>query len=219
METTALADDHVVALVRGGRRDLFEVLMRRHNQRVYRTVRSYLTDEAEIEDVMQQAYLHAFVRLDQLAEPGKISSWLVRIAANEALSRVRKRRRLAEDDFDEALEDTTPMTARSSPEDTLSDRELAALLEAVLGDVPEIYRVVFVLREAEGMSTAEVAEALEVSEQVVKTRLFRAKELLRRRLLDRTGRAAGDVFTFQAPRCDRVVAAVIARLEALQTGD
>ncbi len=98
------------------------------------------------------------------------------------------------------------------PEKQLGDRELARLLEAAIGDLPELYRAVYVLREVEGLSTEEVATALDVSETVVKVRLHRAKERLRKRLLARAGRAAADVFAFQAPRCDRVVGAVLAKI-------
>jgi RNA polymerase sigma-70 factor (ECF subfamily) len=208
-----LDDERVVELVRGGDRARFEILMRRHNQRVYRAVRFFLRDDAEIEDVMQQAYLRAFLRLDSLVAGSKVKSWLVKIAVNEALDRLRQRRRLNEYALDET-EEGEP-TAASTPEEQLGDRELAALLGAALGDLREIYRAVFVLREIEGLSTEEVAEALGVTENVVKIRLHRAKDRLRQRLLQRAGRAASDVFAFAAPRCDRVVAATLARIAHL----
>jgi RNA polymerase sigma-70 factor (ECF subfamily) len=208
----AQSDADVVELVRRGDRAAFEVLMRRHNRRVYRAVRAFLHDEAEVEDVMQQAYLRAYLHLEQLASGAKVAAWMVRIAVNEAVTRLRQRRRLAEDELDEEMD---TMAARPTPEKELGDRELAALLEAAVGDLREIYRAVFVLREVEGMSTEEVADALEVSESVVKTRLSRAKELLRRRLYLRAGRAVGDAFAFPATRCDRVVAGTLARLRTL----
>ncbi len=207
-------DEHLVELVRRGDRSRFEILMRRHNQRVYRAVRSFLHDEAEVEDVMQQAYLRAYLAIDGLVAGSKVASWLVKITVNEALDRLRHRRRLAEDVLDEEDEEGDRM-ASTTPEKELGDRELARLLEAALGDLREIYRAVFVLREVDGMSTEDVAEALGVSEQVVKTRLHRAKALLRKRLMLRAGRALGDVFAFEAPRCDRVVAGTLARIAAL----
>jgi RNA polymerase sigma-70 factor, ECF subfamily len=212
-EVRNLPDERIVALVRAGGRDDFEILMRRHNQRVYRAVRAFLRDEAEVEDVMQQAYLRAFLHLDQLAEGAKIATWLVRIAVNLAIDRLRSRRRLAEASLsdEESGRDEVVSTSRS-PESELGDRELAALLEDALADLPEIYRAVFVLREVEGMSTEEVGEALAISEPAVKVRLHRAKNRLKKRLLARVGRAVGDVFTFEAPRCDRVVAGVLGQL-------
>ena len=211
MEPTSLPDEGVVALVRDGRSDAFEVLMRRHNQRIYRVVRGILSDEAEVEDVMQQAYFRAFTMLGQLEDGAKVSAWLVRIAVNEAWDRLRMRRRLGEQEL--GLEAEGEASDARNPEADVGDQEVAALLEAAVGDLREIYRVVFVLREVEGLSTAEAALALGVSEQVVKTRLHRARELLRDGLLARAGRAVSDVFTFQAPRCDRVVAAVLARIK------
>ncbi len=210
MITEPVPDESVVAQVRAGDRDRFELLMRRHNTRVYRAVRGLLRDEAEVEDVMQQAYFRAFLHLDQLSEGAKVSAWLVRIAVNEAMSRLRQRRRLAEDGLEEDGEDMA--SPRNTPETDAGAQELGALLQDAVGRLREIYRVVFIMRDIEGMSTAEVAEALSVSEQVVKTRLHRARDLLRRQLLARTGKAMADVFAFPAPRCDRVVAAVLRRI-------
>ena len=212
-----LPDDRIVELVCAGERDGFEVLMRRHNQRVYRAVRAFLADEAEVEDVMQQAYLRAYLHLDQLAEGTKIATWLVRIAVNLAIDRLRTRKRLAEASLSDEEDGSEAVVSSSrSPESELGDRELAALLEAALAELPEIYRAVFVLREVEGMSTEEVGEALGISEPAVKVRLHRAKNRLKKRLLARAGRAAADVFTFHAPRCDRVVGAVLSAIANLR---
>ncbi len=208
MEASALTDESVVALVRGGERDRFEILMRRYNQRVYRAVRGIVRDEAEAEDVMQQAYFRAYLSLGSLIDATRVAPWLVKIAINEAFDRVRRRRRLGE----EQLEEENEMSGVRDPEMDAGQHELASMLEDAVGELREIYRVVFVLREVEGLSTDEVAEALGVSEQVVKTRLHRARELLRHALLARHGRAAADVFRFEAPRCDRVVAAVLERI-------
>lgn len=209
-----LADEQVVERVRAGERDLFEVLMRRHNQRVYRAVRAFVPD-AEAEDVMQQAYLQAYLRLDQLHEGAKIAPWLTKIAVNEAIDRVRRRRRMAEDVLDEQMESKVETRSRRSPEKDLGDRELAALLEAAIADLREIYRVVFVLREVEGLSTEEVAHILGVTELVVKVRLHRAKASLRRGLVERSGRVLNDLYPFHAPRCDRVVKTVLELLPPL----
>jgi len=212
-----LPDDRIVELVCAGERASFEILMRRHNQRVYRAVRAFLADEAEVEDVMQQAYLRAFLHLDQLAEGTKIATWLVRIAVNLAIDRIRSRRRLAEASLsDEEGGSEDLLSAARSPESELGDREVAALLEEALAELPEIYRAVFVLREVEGMSTEEVGDALGISETAVKVRLHRAKNRLKKRLLARAGRAAAEVFPFHCPRCDRVVGAVLAQIANLR---
>src|SRR5262250_716749 len=145
-----LPDDRIVELVCAGERASFEILMRRHNQRVYRAVRAFLADEAEVEDVMQQAYLRAYLHLDQLAEGTKVATWLVRIAVNLAIDRLRSRRLLSYASLsDEEDGGDGVVSASRSPESEIGDRELAALLEATLAELPEIYRAVFVLREVE----------------------------------------------------------------------
>jgi RNA polymerase sigma-70 factor (ECF subfamily) len=210
------SDEELALRVSRGETALFEVLMRRHNQRVYRAVRALLSDEDEVEDVMQQAYVLAFTHLAQFKGSAKFSTWLIRIAMNEALLRLRKRGRLVAIDggLDEESERDMRLMERNTPdpERRTSDRELVRFLESAIDALPPLYRAVFVLREVDGLSTAETAEALSVSEDVVKTRLHRARALVRDELDARLGGQFQEVFSFQAPRCDRVVAAVMARI-------
>jgi len=208
------SDQEIVRRVQQGEAALFEVLMRRYNQRLYRVARSITRDDAEAEDVMQQSYLNAFTHLDQFAQRAQFSTWLTRIAVHEALARVRRRRRLTEID---AMSDTDDgpgvlRSTRPNPEQEALTGELRAALEASLDAIPEMYRTVFVLRDVEGLSTVEAAECLETSEDVVKTRLHRARAALRRELLARAGSEARQAFSFHALRCDRIVANVMARL-------
>jgi len=201
-----------VRRVREGETALFEVLMRRHNPRVYRAVRSIVRSESDAEDAMQQAYLSAFTHLDQQQGP-RFAPWLLRIAVNVALARTRDRQRLVV--MEEPPEPgEAQRAAPATPEERVMHGELGRLLEAALDEIPEIYAATFVLREVEGLPTAETAEALGVSEEVVKTRMHRARALLQDRLYASVGAAARDVFRFDAPRCDRVVAAVLAQLAA-----
>jgi RNA polymerase sigma-70 factor, ECF subfamily len=209
-----LPDEEIVQRVRDGERDLYELLLRRHNQRVYRAIRSVIRDEAEAEDVMQQAYVLAYVHLDQFAGTARFSTWLVRIAINEALRRARTRSHLvlvADDPEEAGAAMNKPMGGRT-PEEEVESREMVALVERALDDLPEMYRTVIVLREVEGLSTAEVAEIVGVSEDVVKTRLHRARGLLESRVRDGD---LGGAFPFGARRCDRVVAAVMAAIRGL----
>jgi RNA polymerase sigma-70 factor, ECF subfamily len=210
----ALSDEDVVRRVTAGEGALFEILMRRYNQRLYRVARSIVRDDAEAEDVMQQAYLNAFAHLGQFAGRAKFSTWLTRIAVYEALARRRRRRGLPEIDSMPDHDDGGGGLTSSAldPEQVAITAELRSVLEASIDSIPEMYRTVFVLREVEGLSTAEAADCLESSEDVVKTRLHRAKALLRRELLARAGTGARLAFTFHAVRCDRVVAAVFGRL-------
>lgn len=209
----ALADEEVVRRVRLGEPALFEILVRRYNRRLYRVARSILRDEAEAEDVMQQAYVNAYLHLGQFAERARFATWLTRIAVHEALARARRRGRAMEvelPDTDEAAD--ALRSARPSPEQEALAGELRRVLEGALDALPRAARTVFVLREVEGLSTAEAAACLGVSEDVVKTRLHRARASLRRELFERAGLVQRDAFAFHATRCDRVTAAVFARL-------
>ena len=206
-------DDTLIEQVLAGNTGLFELLMRRYNERVYRTVRSIVRDEREVEDVMQQAYVNAFTHLHQFNGSARFSTWLTRIAMNEALARVRRQGRF--DSFDEEssnVELFTTLNQSDNPERQAFAHELRDLLEWAIDRLPGGMREVFVLREVEGLSTLEVAECLGVSDDVVKTRLSRARAMLRRLLIERTGAAAAEAFRFYRPRCDRVVANVLARI-------
>ncbi len=201
----ALSDEEIVARVLGGETALYEILMRRHNQRLYRAARAILRDENEAEDVMQEAYVRAFQHLGQFAGEAKFSTWLTKIAIHEALARTRKRSRVETMDFE------IESPARNPEQETL-DSESHRLIEEAVDALPENYRTVFMLREVEGLSTAETAAALGIAQETAKTRLHRARGLLRRHLYRRLGTAAHDAFPFGATRCDRVVAAVFARI-------
>jgi len=208
-----LSDEEVVTQVLRGQTALFEILMRRHNERIYRAARAIVRDEKEAEDVMQQAYVSAYTHLRQFNAQARFSTWLTRIAINEALGRVRRLGR--EEPIDDEWaggEGLMRPDSTNDPERQAFSGELRALLEAAIDCLPDGAREVFVLREVEGLSTAEVAEALGVSDDVVKTRLSRARAALRRDLLARTGAIAPGAFRFYRPRCDRVVAAVLARI-------
>jgi len=207
-------DEEIVRRVVAGESALFEVLMRRHNQRLYRVARSILRDDAEAEDVMQQAYVNAYLHLDQFADRARFATWLTRIATYEALARLRRRGRFQEiETMDESGRDGAALFAQGpNPEREAYLGELRLTLEGSVDALPEAYRSVFVLRDVEGLSTAETAECLELTPDVVKTRLVRARARMRRHLWDQAGLAARDLFPFHAPRCNRVVAAVMERL-------
>lgn len=193
--------------------------MRRHNQRLYRVVRALLSNEDEVEDVMQQTYLSAFAHLDQFAERALFSTWLCRIGVNEALARIRhgRRMRVLDEEEEPAALNGARVGEAGDPEEEASRHQLVGLLEAAVERLPELYRLVFMLREVEELSTADCAECLGVSEVVVKVRLHRARHLLRDALgpqLDAGRGHVGELFAFHAPRCDRVVAGVLAAIAA-----
>ncbi len=206
--TPEVTDEDLVARILGGEPHLYETLMRRHNRRLYRAIRSVLRSEAEIEDAMQEAYVNAFAHLASFRGGARFSTWLTRIALHEAFGRVRKGKRFApareEDDEMEAPEPT--------PEDAAFRRELGAALEKAIDALPETFRTVFVLRAVEEMSTAEAAEILDVPTDTVKTRLHRARGMLQRLLLDGAAETTPEVFGFHLSRCERVVDGVFRRL-------
>ena len=212
-----LTDEQVVGQILTGQTALFEILMRRYNERVYRVARGIVRDESEAEDVMQQVYVNAYANLRQFAGKARFSTWLTRITVNEALSRARRRGQYKS--FDDELSNVEPFMAEHSstnPERQAFRGELRTLLEWAIDGLPDGAREVFVLREVEGLSTAEVAESFGVSEDVVKTRLSRAKAALRRSVMERTGATAPEAFRFYRPRCDRVVARVLSVIGATQ---
>ena len=205
-----LTDGELVARIVDGDAALFEILMRRHNQRIYRAVRAVLRADDDVEDVMQQAYLNAYTHLRQFAGGAQFSTWLTRIAVNEALSR-RRRNALFVQGEDEMIlaDETTP-----DPEQQASAAELREVMEREVAALPDAFRTVVVLRDVEGASTSETASILGISEDLVKTRLHRARALLRDRLYRRAGVTLQSIFPFGNARCDRVVAAVMARITA-----
>jgi RNA polymerase sigma-70 factor (ECF subfamily) len=208
--TTRLSDEEVVERVRAGDRALFEVLMRRHNQRVFRAARSIVRSDDEAEDVMQEGYVLAFQHLGDFAGRSRFSTWLTRIVVHEALKRVRRGKRITfEEDMDESPNDDQPS---DNPEKLAGDRELARAVEQAVEQLPEIFRAVFVLRAVEQMSVSETSEALGVPEDTVKTRLHRARAAIQKRLLERTDSLTSSLYDFHLSRCDRVVATVLARL-------
>jgi len=215
-QSAALSDGEVVRRVVAGETALFEVLVRRHDQRVYRTARSILRDEDEAEDAMQQAWIQAYLHLGEFQGVAAFSTWIVRIAANEALQRLRRRGRLAP--VEEVLEEDMMDRRGEGPEERAAAREAARLVEREVDKLPEHYRTVFVLRDVDGLSTAETAEALGIGEEAAKVRLHRARGMLRSALSDVVGRAAPEAFQFLAPRCNRMVDAVMAAIARLPKG-
>ena len=213
---SALTDAEIVRRVQAGDRALFEILMRRHNARVFRAARAILRDPDEAEDVMQDAYVRAYEHLGDFEGRARFSTWLTRIAVHEALARARKQKRFDRLDPSGSQSQEQSMTTRpaASPEDETSDREMRVVLERAIDDLPDDFRAVFVLRAVEEMSGAEAAECLGVPEETVKTRLHRARGRLQKTLLTSFEPALPRVYDFHLSRCDRVVDAVLRRIGA-----
>lgn len=212
-----LTDEAIVERVRGGDTPLYEILVRRHNQRLYRTIRAILRSDRDVEDVMQLAYVDAYQHLNQFKGEARFATWLTRIAVNRAIRSGQGERRhleLVAADYDPTPAIERAPSADLDPEHSMYGHELKTVLESMIEALPEPFRLVFVLREVEGLSTAETAASLSVNEETVKTRLHRAKRLLRDHLDRRLGPAAREVYPFHLSRCDRVVAGVMQRINA-----
>jgi RNA polymerase sigma-70 factor, ECF subfamily len=202
-----LTDEEVVRRVLDGETALFELIVRRHNQRLFRTTRAILRDDAAAEDAMQEAYLRAFAKLDQFAGEAKFSTWLTKIAVYEALGRLRRAK------SEEELPDT--MNNEDNPERTTYGRELQSAIEKAVDSLPPLYRSVFVMREVDDLSVAETADCLGITQESVKTRLHRARALLRGHLESAIGSATTSAFSYLGWRCDRMTAAVMDRINRM----
>ncbi len=211
----SLPDTEVVERVRAGEVSLFELLMRRYNQRLFRVIRSVNTDDLEAEDVLQDTWLHAFEHLGQFEGRSSFATWVTKIALHGALRRQQQRKRLV------ALDDVNgEMTAEAEqasatandPEKQAFQGEIRQVLQSAVDRLPSAYRVVFMLRKVEQMSTAETAECLNLSEEAVKTRLHRSRSLLRQDLENQFGPVTAESYSFMGHRCDRTVAAVMERI-------
>ncbi|HET7362842.1 MAG TPA: RNA polymerase sigma factor [Burkholderiales bacterium] len=195
----------------------FEALMRRHNRMLFRTARAILRDDAEAEDALQEAYLQAYRSLASFRGDAQLSTWLARIVANEALQRLRKHSRRADivplqPAAGAELEQVMDRDMDKAPETTAARHEMRRLLESQIDALPDAYRTVFMLRAVEELSVEETAAVLDMPPATVRTRLFRARSMLREALAQKIDVACEDAFSFAGERCDRVVAGVLARL-------
>jgi RNA polymerase sigma-70 factor (ECF subfamily) len=218
----ATGDAELARLIGEGNHDAFVLLMRRHNRMLFRAARSILRDDAEAEDALQEGYLQAYRSIGKYRGEAKLSTWLTRIVVNEAIARGRKQRRhagvtpLYPDDEREpsAATDGAAWNEIDSPERGAMRAQARVLLEQSLDALPEVFRTVFILRAVEEMSGEEVASCLGIPEATVRSRFFRARGMLRSALASQFDHALEEAFSFDGARCDRVVAAVLARLDA-----
>ncbi len=215
-----LTDHEMVVRIAAHDNAAFEALMRRYNTRLFRAARAILKDDAEAEDAVQDAYLDAYRHISDFRGGAALGTWLVRIAVNHALMRLRKQKRdrvvvpFAGDPQRDGAQALDPPDSAAEPVSTTILRtEIRRMLERRVDELPVAFRTVFILREVEEMSVEETAEALSIPAATVRTRLFRARTLLRSALARDLDVATGDVFGFAGTRCDRIVAAVLARLE------
>lgn len=204
-----LPDEEIIARVLDGDRACFELLMRRYNRRLFRTVRGIIADDAEAEDVVQDSYVRAYEHLDQFEGRAQFSTWLISIAVREAMARQRRRRRAPMSD-DRLEREAAP--APPAGEDEASVQELRSVLTGAVDALPAELRSVFMLRAVEGLDTRETAECLELTEGNVKVRLHRARAMLQGWVDERLGAEVRRLYQFDGERCDRIVTSVLERL-------
>ena len=210
-------DQALVRRVLDGDRSAFELVMRRHNRRLYRLARATLKDDAEAEDALQEAYLRAYRSMAQFRSDSTLSTWLARVLLNECFGRLRRDARRQNvipivGSHSEIDVDAMPDNESESPDKALLRSQMRKLLECKLDQLPAAFRTVFVLRSVEEMSVEETARFLDIPEATVRSRHFRAKSLLRESLAQEIDLAERDVFEFGGAHCDRIVAAVLSRL-------
>lgn len=211
----------LVARAAKGDEAAFETIMRRHNQLLFRTARSILQSDSEAEDAVQDAFLRAWLALASFRAESKLSTWLVRIVTNEALGRLR-RAKVHTIPLEDAMTSPDPMmqlaladSPGKGPEHNALRAQVRDLIEEQIDQLPDAYRTVFVLSAVEGLSAADIAQALDIPTATVRTRAFRARNLLREALVGKVEADLGSVFAFDGERCDRIVFSVIARHRAL----
>jgi RNA polymerase sigma-70 factor (ECF subfamily) len=199
-----------------GREAAFEAVMRKHNGRLFRVARAILKDDAEAEDALQDAYLEAYKHMGDFRGDAQLSTWLTRIVVNQSLMRLRRQRRdrviVPFEQQNEREEVEVPDEKAEPPSSAALRAEVRHLLEQRIDQLPVAFRTVFVMREVEDMTVDETAECLGIPPATVRTRLFRARALLRAALARDIDTATVDVFGFAGARCDRIVAAVMARI-------
>lgn len=204
------------ALARDG--SAFRTIMQTHNRKLYRIARSIVRNDSEAEDVVQEAYVRAFTHLESFRGDSSLATWLARIVMNEALGRLRKQRPtvdLATFEAQRPQAEIIPFPLTTNPDDperTMAQREILRLVEQATDNLPEVYRIVFITRVIEGMSVEETAELLGVRPETVKTRLHRARRLVREQLDKQIGPVLLDAFPFAGRRCERMTLAVMTRL-------
>jgi RNA polymerase sigma-70 factor (ECF subfamily) len=212
-----------LALAKDG--DAFRVIMQRHNRRLYRLARAIVDDDSEAEDVVQEAYVRAFMSLGAFRGEASLATWLMRIVLNEATTRLRRRRPAVDLAILDSIGDLNAEAAAfpsvippDDPERTTAQQEIRRLLEHAIDNLPEPFRVVFVMRDVEELSIAETASLLRLRPETVKTRLYRARRLLRRVLAKQLASSLTGVFPFEGMRCARLTNDLVCRFAPQGSG-
>lgn len=211
-----IEEPEIIRRILSGEKELYEILVRRNNQKLYRVVRSYLNDEAEIEDIMQNSYIKAFTKLYQFKLEASFSTWLIRIGINEALARLKQKGKLYHiSERAERLNKNSileiPDNKQLNPQEKMINNEAKHLLENAIDQLDAKYKIVYMMREVEGMSLKETAIALDLTLSNVKVRLHRSKDMLKNKLFELSNDQ--NIFQFGFSRCDRITEKVMKNIE------
>ncbi|MDN5205361.1 RNA polymerase sigma factor [Fulvivirgaceae bacterium BMA10] len=210
-----LPDEEVILKIREGQKELYELIIRKYNERLYRIARSFVQNEADVKDIMQDSYIRAFEKLDQFKGRAKFSTWLTKIFINTSLAKLKQNKQQRERTVDLSNElfetEQSEFISQQNEEQKIIKSNIKKLLENSIDHLPEKYRTVFMMREVEGINVAETADCLNISEENVKVRLHRAKIMLKDLLKDHISEI--EIFGFRFERCDRITAAVMGYID------
>ncbi len=212
--THKISDTDVIHRIHAGEKELYEILLRRNNQKLYRVIRGYINDQKEIEDIMQNTYLKAYEKLHQFKHNSLFSTWLIRIGINEALARLKIKGKYTNLDLHSSENSTykdlileVPDAEQLNPEKKMIRKEANQILERTIDQLDIKYRTVYILREIEGMSISEISDCLDITTSNVKVRLHRAKDMIRQELYELS--LDTDIFEFGFNKCDNLVEKVM----------
>lgn len=209
-KSSAVSDSDLIDEIVEGKKEKYEVLIRKYNQQLYRVAKGILWHEEELEDAMQEAYIKAYKQLSKFEKRSTFSTWITRILINECLMRKRANKDKLHQGLDDQSRRFEPHAHELNPEKKMVNKELKVLLEGAIARLPEKYRIVFIMREVENMSVVETTKALQITETNVKARLSRAKEMLRDNLV--SGYPTSELLDFNLVRCDRIVKHVLSKI-------
>lgn len=211
-----IKESEVIKRILAGEKELYEILVRRNNQKLYRIIRSYINDDAEIEDIMQDSYVKAFTKLYQFKLESTFSTWLIRIGINESLARIKEKGKLYQlNEPSDNLRSNSileiPDSKQLNPQDKMIQNEAKQLLERTVDSLDVKYKTVYIMKEVEEMSLKEISVALDITVANVKVRLHRAKDMLKEQLYE----VANDkkIFEFGFSRCDRITENVMKQIK------
>jgi RNA polymerase sigma-70 factor (ECF subfamily) len=209
-----MTEDQIIDKIRNGEKEMYGLIVRKYNQRLYRVARAIVRNEAEVEDILQDTYLKVYLALPKFERRSRFSTWITKILINNANESLRKKSKEKVKDISHNMAEPKAAEKNHSLETEFSNKELKLILEEAIDRLPNNLRMVYIMREVEGLNVSETSECLGISEENVKTRLHRARTFLKDELYRRT-KGDIDLFRFGAERCDRMVVSVMMQVNGM----